>query len=138
MQGLTEGQEHLQEKIRYNPTSGYRKKVANYIRELKDKDVIDDKLMYRLLPDSESTVPAFYGLPKIHKPEPIPMCPIVSSIGSVTYKVAKYEAQILSPLVGKTEHHVKNSKDFVNKIISLTKPEDESVVCSPVFHLLML
>lgn len=94
--------------------------------------------MYRLLPDSESTVPAFYGLPKIHKPELIPMRPIVSSIGSVTYKVAKYEAQILSPLVGKTEHHVKNSKDFVNKITSLTVPEDESVVCSPVFHQLML
>ena len=67
------------------------------------------------------------GLPKIHKPEPIPMRPIVSSIGSVTYKVAKYQAQILGPLVGKTEHHVHNSKDFVNKITSLTVAEDESV-----------
>ena len=49
--------------------------------------------MYGLLPDSEPAVPAFYGLPKMHKPEPILMRPIVSSIGSVTYKVAKYEAQ---------------------------------------------
>ncbi|KAK2569906.1 hypothetical protein P5673_005764 [Acropora cervicornis] len=31
----------------------------------------------KLDPPSESTIPAFYGLPKIHKPESIPLRPIV-------------------------------------------------------------
>ena len=83
--------------------------------------------MYRLLPDTEPTVPAFYGLPKIHKKEPIPVRPIVSSIGSVTYDIAKYVAQILGPLVGKTEHHVLNSQDFFGKISSVKIEEGESV-----------
>ena len=72
--------------------------------------VIDEQFYFRLAPASEPTVPAFYGLPKIHKPDPVPVRPIVSSIGSVTYKIAKYVASVLGPLVGKTPHHIKNSR----------------------------
>lgn len=52
--------------------------------------------------------PKFYGLPKIHKKE-VPLRPIVSSIGSITYEAAKYLTEVIGPRVGKTEHHVKNS-----------------------------
>ena len=55
------------------------------------------------------------------------MRPIVSSIGSVTYNCAKYLAKILSPLTGKTNHHVNNTKDFVEKILPLTLSEDEVI-----------
>ena len=41
-----------------------------------------------------------------------------------TYKQAKYLAEILKPLVGKSEHHVVNSKEFVTKI-GQTKLGDE-------------
>ena len=47
----------------------------------------------------------FYGLPKIHKPG-MPLRPIVSSIGAVTYQTLKEVARILRPLVGKSTHHV--------------------------------
>ena len=50
------------------------------------------------------------------------MRPIVSSIGSITYEAAKYLARILGPLVGKTPYHIKNSKDFANKIKDLEVP----------------
>ena len=76
----------------YNPTSEYRKKVTDFTNKLvADKTInLDEKR--KLDPPSEPTVPAFYGLPKIHKPDPIPVRPIVSSIGSVTYKLAKHAA----------------------------------------------
>ena len=40
--------------------------------------------------------PKFYGLPKVHK-DGMPLRPIISSIGSVTYKTAKQLARILNP-----------------------------------------
>ena len=72
-------------KIWYNPTSGYRQKLVKVINNLHQDKVINDKLKWSLTPPTQPTVPAFYGLPKIHKPEPIPVRPIVSCIGSVTY-----------------------------------------------------
>ena len=57
----------------------------------------------------------FHGLPKIHKPG-IPLRPIVSSRGTVTYNPAKELAKILKPLVGMTSHHVQNTRDFVEQI----------------------
>ncbi|KAI8510307.1 hypothetical protein Bbelb_112230 [Branchiostoma belcheri] len=77
--------------------------------------------------------PAFYGLPKIHK-QSVPLRPIVSSIGSVTYELAGFLAKILGPLVGKSQHHVQNSADFVNKIKDIHVEDDETItsydVCS--------
>ena len=84
--------------------------MAKFLGSLLDTGVIDQQLYYKLLSASEPIVPAFYGLPKIHKPDPVPVRPIVSSIGSVTYNIAKYVAEILDPLVGKTKHHVKRMK----------------------------
>ena len=57
----------------------------------------------------------YYGLPKVHK-EGIPLRPIVSSIGSVSYETAKELSRILKPLVGKTSYHVKNTKEFIQSI----------------------
>ena len=45
-----------------------------------------------------------------------PLRPIVSSIGTITYNCARLLADILSPLVGNSVHHVANSKDFAELI----------------------
>ena len=58
--------------------------------------------------------PKCYGLLKIHK-EGVPLRPIMSSIGFVTYKVAKELSRILKPLVDKSIYHVNNSKEFAEK-----------------------
>ena len=58
--------------------------------------------------------PKLYGLPKIHKKE-VSLRPIVSSSVSITYEASKYLTEVICPLVGKTEYHVKNSLDFVQK-----------------------
>ena len=48
--------------------------------------------------------------------KPIPLRPIVSSRGSVTYGVTKVLAKILKPLVVKSLHHIQSTKDFVDRV----------------------
>ena len=81
--------------------------------------------MYHKLYPAES-VPSFYGLPKVHK-QNNPLRPIVSSIDSVTYNVAKHLAEIIGPLVGQSCHHVANSSDFVEKIKDIEVDADETI-----------
>ena len=63
--------------------------------------------------------PKFYGLPKIHKTGN-PLRPIVSSKGSVTYGVTKVLAKVLKPLVSKSLHHIKSTRNFVSKVREVT------------------
>ena len=62
-------------------------------------------------------LPHIYGLVKIHKVNN-PLRPIVSSIGSVTYKLSKWLVKEISPLVGNiADSTVKNSQHFIEKAI---------------------
>ena len=106
---------------------GFKEKVSKFTAKLFYDRTINADEKRKLDPPSEPTIPAFYGLPKIHKPEPIPVRPIVSSIDSPTYNLAKYAASVLGPLVGSTPHHIENTKDFVEKIKGFKLHEDEVV-----------
>ena len=81
-------------------------------------------ILYKKLYPTGANSPKFYGLPKVHK-DGIPLRPIVSSVGSVSYETGKELSRILKPLVGKTEHHVKNSKDFIDGIQHIRLKPDE-------------
>ena len=72
--------------------------------------------------------PIFYGLPKKHKNN-ITLRTIVSSIGSVTYGVAKEIAKIIKPLVVASSHHVSNTKEFADEIRN-TKLEEWECITS--------
>ena len=76
---------------------------------------------------SGSQPPRIYGLPKIHKPE-VPLMPIVSCIRATSYQLSKHIAYLMSPLAGKTDSHVKNSKHFVEVMAGLRVEEDEMLV----------
>ena len=75
----------------------------------------------------QSTVPQIYGLPKIHKID-VPLPPIVCTIGSPTYGLAKELARILTPLSGETRSFVKNSAHFVEKISSVKIDSNDCLV----------
>ena len=79
--------------------------------------------------------PKFYGLPKVHKTG-IPLRPIVSSIGSVMYGVAKVLAKLLKPLVGKSPHHIQSTRDFVNRLKGVTLLPGECLCSYDVTKLL--
>ena len=46
----------------------------------------------------------------------MPLRPIVSSRGSITYGAAKELAHIIKPLVGQSPHHLKNTPHFVQQL----------------------
>ncbi|XP_068738712.1 uncharacterized protein [Montipora capricornis] len=113
--------------IGYNPTNGLRKKVCAFTNKIYTEGTINVDLKRKLDPPSEPSEPAFYGLPKIHKPEPSPLRPIVSSIGSVTYNLAKHAAYILRPLVCCSSHHLKNTPTFAEKVREIKLTTEETI-----------
>ena len=70
--------------------------------------------MYKAMYPTGCVPPKFYGLPKTHKTGN-PLRPIVSSRGSVTYRVAKVLSKVIKLLVGKSPHHIQSTGDFVSK-----------------------
>jgi hypothetical protein len=112
--------------LKKDPTDKYRAKLVKIINQWKNEDTISENLA-KYLKSQGGVPPRVYGTPKIHKPS-VPLRPIVSSLGSVTYNVAKYLARALSPLVGKTEHYVKDSQDFVKKIKDLEVPPGQKLI----------
>ena len=70
-----------------DPTMKLKNKMINLLKSIKSKGGITEELYKRLYPTGAGS-PKFYGLPKIHKPG-MPLRPIVSSIGAVTYQTSK-------------------------------------------------
>ena len=114
------------EPLKKDPINLYKTKLVNILRDWKTNKSISDNLYHRLYPTSDLP-PRFYGLPKIHKAN-IPLRPIVSSIGNITCSISRYLTQVLSPMVGKNEHFIKNSADFVRKIKDLEVPPGRKMV----------
>lgn len=54
--------------------------------------------------------------------------PIISSINSTTYNIAKHFVTILAPLVGNTHYNVSNFTDFTSKIKELKLECAETMV----------
>ena len=57
----------------------------------------------------------FFALPKIHKPN-LAFRPIVSNVGTASYKLARFLSQSLAHLTCNDFYPVKNSYDFVDKL----------------------
>ncbi|XP_076029167.1 uncharacterized protein LOC143018013 [Oratosquilla oratoria] len=103
-----------------NPTESVNSHFNKKIKELLSGN---SELIKKFISISPP-LPYMYGLIKTHKPNN-PVRPIVSSIGSASYKLSKWLVTILSPLVGTiSTSHVKNSLDLINKL-SEVKPDYE-------------
>ena len=75
-----------------------KREVAAALKEAEVKGEMPRENRLYLTPHA-SIAPQLYGLPEVHK-EGVPLRPIVSIIGSPTYKLVKELAGILSPLAG--------------------------------------
>ena len=106
-----------------DPTTKHKNKLISLLKSIKAEGGIIESTYKRLYPTGAVT-PKYYGLPKVHKKD-IPLRPIVSSIGSVTYETAKELSRILKLLVGRSSHHVKNNHDFIHSLEEIRlKPEE--------------
>ena len=110
--------------IHTDPTSRLKSKLINTLRKIKAETGMQDNIYKKIYPTGVSP-PKFYGLPKIHKN--IPLRPIVSSIASVTYGVAKELARIIKPLMGCSPYHVNNSKQFAYEMKEMKLEEGECI-----------
>ena len=97
-----------------NPTARIELTIRTALAAAEKKEMIDMSTKKRLAP-YHSLTPQIYGLPKIHKPG-IPLRPIVCTIDSPTYEVAKMLAKILNPLVGHTNSFIRNSAHFMEEL----------------------
>ena len=118
--------ENTYKKIAEDPTPKQKNKLISILRNIKAEGGLKDEVYRRLYPTGAGS-PKFYWLPKIHK-SGIPLRPIISSIGTVTYNTAKELARILKPLVGLSNHHIQNTMDFVEQIKEVKLKKEESMV----------
>ena len=113
-------------KIKEDPTSRQKAKLIRILKKIKAEGGISEE-KYKKMHPTEAGCPKFYGVPKIHKHD-IPLRPIVSSTGTVSYNTSKELANILKPLVGWTSYHLKNTKDFIDQIKDVRLLPDETII----------
>ncbi|XP_072048674.1 uncharacterized protein [Amphiura filiformis] len=118
--------DNVYSKLKKDPTQIFQARLVKLLKELKDCGTIDSKTYWKLYP-TVCDIPKFYGLIKVHKAG-APLRPIVSSIGSVSYELARFVADIISPLIGQTVHHIKNTQTFVDQVRDLVVHADESLI----------
>ena len=119
------GDEKTYKKLKWDLTRKFKGELVSILKGFKERRVITSDLHEKLYPAVDQP-PRFYSLPKVHKANS-PLRPIVSSIGTITYASAKYLVDIMSRLVGKTEHHVKNSKEFAEYVKNLKVGPNEEL-----------
>ena len=100
-------------------------KIINFqrfFRKLKDKGFFQDKNEYFSLYPKGSHPGRIYGLPKLHKintpGSPPPFRPIVSSIGTYNYNLAKFLCGLLNNIIP-NQHTTTDTFSFVNDFQSL-------------------
>ena len=116
-----------------DPTPRFKSKLIAILTRLKDEKKITPAQYHHLYPTSD-VAPRLYCTPKVHKAG-TPLRPIVDYTGSMAYAVSKDLSDLLFPLAGKTEHHVLNSKEFVQEVKQLVLAEDEALLSHDVVSL---
>jgi len=105
------------------------KQVINRIKE----SYIDDIIKKKINPNNSIT-PRNYGALKIHK-FGIPLRPIVDTIGSPTYALAKHLEKKLRPSSGNTSSYIKDFASFPEWIRNLKMNEEVLMVSLDIAYL---
>lgn len=127
---FSKGEANATKKLRKNKEiKKAEREVANAVRTSNIP-----KELHRSLIPSDSRTPQLYCLPKIHKPN-VPLRPIVSAAESATHALAPYVAREIKDLVGKTEHRIRNTEDFIEKIKTIQLQPNDILVSFDVTSL---
>ncbi len=92
-------------------------KINRFLLKLKTDNIISDDT-YDSLHCTGSSFGILYGSPKIHKPSPVPLRPILAAYNLPSYKIAKFLVPLLSSLTT-NQFSVKNSHEFSQTIKTL-------------------
>ncbi|KAL5246892.1 hypothetical protein ACHWQZ_G018935 [Mnemiopsis leidyi] len=80
----------------YKISRSVERKVRNYLRDHLKKTGLISTETYRQLYPNGSRIGLLYGNPKVHK-QGCPIRPICSAVGTATYDLSKYLAEIICP-----------------------------------------
>ena len=116
-----------------DPTTSLENRMNSVLLRLQQEGCVFGKTYYHLR-SSASGVPRLYGLSKAHKPD-VPLRPIVSFVSSPTYALSKFHAFLLSPIVGYSDSHMRNSQQFAQFITTQNVPDSEVLVSFGVVSL---
>ena len=116
------------EKLNNNPLNSQSYYFKNHARKLLPTEI------YKQMIVNNPSLPYFYGIPKLHKPN-VPLRPIISCTNDNFCKLNKWLTKILSPLLGTiSDSHIKNSSHFRERI-GTTIPLDHSLISFDVTSL---
>ena len=125
------------EKLDQDPTKTFQRNVQETLLESKMK--FSSKVYKKLYPSS-SRPGLYFGLAKVHKlngstdVNQLPMRPVISNIGTATYELSKYLADLLRPLT-KSEYSIDSTKDFIDRIRQKGIPQGYEMVSFDVVSL---
>ena len=105
-----------------DPTTECKNKLINLLKTIKTEGGMNEVLYRRLCPTGQGPLNSMGSLKSAKKG--IPLRPIVSSIGAVSYETSKELARILKPMVGKSPYHLHNTQDFIHHIQDVKLEED--------------
>ena len=105
-------------KMKDNPTLTREGQSQRFLWEIKDKNLFDKNTYKKMYPCCSKPA-TIYGLPKTHKmlfdSDDFSLRPIISSIGTYNYNLAKFLTKLLDPVIPK-EHCAKDSFSFCEEI----------------------
>ena len=125
------------EKLDSDPTKAFQRQVQDTLLSMKKKF---SKKLYKKLYPSSSRPGLYFGLAKVHKlkgstnVDQLPLRPVISNIGTATYELSKYLADLLKPLT-KSEYSIDSTKDFVGRIRSKSIHQDYELISFDVVSL---
>lgn len=106
------------QKLEVDPTLRREGQLQRFLRNLKGNKLFD-KYSYEKVYPSGSQCGRLYGLPKLHKVsfqgQTPPFRPVVSSIGTYNYQLAKMLSDLLTPLLP-TDHCTTDTFSFVEDL----------------------
>ena len=107
------------EALTSDPTKSFQARVQRILLNMKKKFT---PTQYKQLYPSSSRPGLYFGLAKVHKVKDVsmdvnelPLRPVVSNIGTATYHISKYLANLLQP-IAKSEFTIDSTADFISKI----------------------
>ena len=129
---ILEGMRQLNDRTVYvrlpeDPTMEMRELINSKVQQLHADGFIDEDTLNYLWIDGDTKAGRFYLLPKLHK-KGCPGRPVISGSGTPTEKISEFVDSHLKPLVPLVNSYIKDTNDFLRKVINMGKLPEGSIL----------
>ena len=115
---------------KHDRTGQIERALQAYLLQQRKAGEISSEIFDRIHPTG-SVRPRMYGLPKVHKPKPISLRPILSMVGSAQHELARWLAEVIRPVLNRySSNVVKDSFSFCADLQDYGHVSDSAFMCS--------